>query len=269
VSLPVVMKLSMRLTMRPWALSCAWAYWTLQADAKPVGTPPRQLRAQNAVPARKHLHSNISDADRVPDGDEGVLCFLVHDTDMNSKVVRVLRWSQHKERYIVRVVSGKRALVQLHNLLPSGSRCRFTASESMLKHMDEGIERTSTATKAKGSKTTGFVNQTHSSGIAKFAECATPSQDVGCSEACDDCFISGIRECYAVCAKGCQVYCEQSTADFPGCSQDEQWRACTIPVGCMMSDKDPVPSGGCPPVSSKYRSCSSERTDGCPENYLY
>lgn len=218
------------------------------------------LRAAVDPPAPTVNSTHLDSAQLILPGAGVVLCGLQRDAPFNGRAARVLRWTKEKAVYVVRINGGDRYLLQPGNLAREGQLCpSATASrqQNFEPSKPEPIEFKAAAWKNSSAVEVGYQ------------ECNPPSRDVGCTEACDDCFMTDYRYCYAVCEVGCQVYCEESTAGTRGCSQNEKWRACPIPVGCSFDDDEPVPKGGCPPMSSKYRSCTSENEDGCPENYLY
>lgn len=175
------------------------------------------------------------------------ICGLQRHKQYNGHSARLLRFNKSTGRYTIRLPSGPRVQVDaMHVVDPHAEP--GTLSSAVCQHL-EGL-RSSTA--------------------AFSAVHPVVDNDIffpGCSEACDDCFIDHLMHCHAYCHRGCQVYCNVSTAGIPGCSDDEYWSA--SPGGMPECVFDIGQSPMHPKSCRKYRNCESQNSDGCPESYLY
>merc|ERR1719310_1075281 len=135
-------------------------------------------------------------------GTEVVLCGLKHSVEANGHAATVLRFDANSSRYSLRLKSGPRVQVDAKNVLSEKAKCDVPSAVAL------------NSTKLNGSSIL-----------------ASSGEDFpGCTEACDACYMDNLDAaldagttptCFAVCKKGCQMYCDDSTAGIPGCSQNE------------------------------------------------
>merc|ERR1719310_260088 len=191
-------------------------------------------------------------------GTEVVLCGLKHSVEANGHSASVLRFDANSSRYSLRLKSGPRVQVDAKHVLPKTAKCDAAT----------------------------LVNGTQVNGTSILANRRQWEEAPGCTEACDACYMDNLDAsldagttptCFAVCKKGCQMYCDESTAGIPGCSQNEVWEANVpgqglIPAPTSLgAEHGPVCSfdHGEATSCNRFRWCTSQDQTGCPEAYLY
>eukprot|EP00928_Gymnodinium_smaydae_P045079 TRINITY_DN30097_c0_g1_i1.p1 TRINITY_DN30097_c0_g1~~TRINITY_DN30097_c0_g1_i1.p1 ORF type:complete len:241 (-),score=43.06 TRINITY_DN30097_c0_g1_i1:249-971(-) len=205
------------------------------------------------------IHSNTSDAVWQP-GSTAVLCGLQGRPELNGRRGRILGFDSKQRRYLLRLEHGPRARVDPDRLL--------TLSAAALDH------RCQSSRPANAS-----VEATSALGVR--------AEHAGCSEACDACYAGRLDAalkrgstpvCFAVCRKGCQTYCDESTAGIPGCSKEELWVADVPGKGAIPEASAALGPKHGPRCTfdhgrntscNRFRWCFVEDVNGCPEDYLY
>lgn len=191
-----------------------------------------------------------------------VVCGLRHNVEVNGRSASVLSFDATRARYSLRLESGPRVQVDAAHVLANKADCHLAAPPLA-------------ANASKVSGTSVFAN----------GKRETYAKE-GCTEACDACYMGNLDAaidagttptCFAVCKKGCQMYCDESTAGIPGCSKNEKWEANVpgsgnIPAPTSLGAKHgPVCSfdHGKDTSCNRFRWCYNKDANGCPEDYLY